>query len=55
MGCKYRFGLTINQALFHPEPFQVGSINVCKKYQPDGDDGQYAYFDDDWNAPEIKQ
>jgi len=60
MGCKYRgyVGCTLDSPT---EQFEWVMIDddmrelVCKKYQPDSDDGEYLYFDDEWNAPEIKQ
>ena len=60
MGCKYRYqDIDESSSQFVPDydfEDENGDYDfVCLKYQPDGDDGQYAYFDDDWNAPEIKQ
>ena len=59
-GCKYRFSdINESSSQFVPDydfEDENGDCDyVCLKYQPDSDDGEYLYFDDEWNAPEIKQ
>jgi hypothetical protein len=61
MGCKYRFeDITMPVIVDYQEGSRYRERPMkpsvdCINYQPDSDDGQYLYFDDEWNAPEIKQ